>query len=376
MDCSMLPFHAPRGYPPALHVWTPRLPCFRLSPQTKRINSRPVIIIGLTGRNAAGKTTAGEMLAARGFTFVSLSNVIRDEAKRRGFTEVRENLIALGNELRERHGPGALAELTVASMQPDRNYVVDSIRHPAEVQALKRAGAGTFSLFHIFAPLEDRFARSLARQRAGDALTLDDFIRQEEREFASSNAAAQQLLETERLADRQIDNQATIEELGVRLTTTLRELEVAFSRPSWDQYFMDIAKQVAARSNCMKRQVAAVIVSERRIISTGYNGTPRGVKNCNEGGCPRCNGFSESGKNLEECLCSHGEENAIVQASYHGIAIRDATLYTTYSPCLMCSKMIINAGIRRVVYNENYPLNDTATAMLHQAGVDLVRLRG
>jgi dCMP deaminase len=332
-----------------------------------------MIIIGLTGRNAAGKTTACEVLGARGFSYLSLSDVIREEAKSRGLAPARENLIALGNELRERHGPGALAELTVARMQPDRNYAVDSIRHPAEVMALKKGGA--FSLFHIFAPLEARFARSLARNRGGDARTLQEFIQLEEREFASSNAAAQQLLETERLANRVIDNKGTLEEFTARLEAALREVEVSFSRPSWDQYFMDIAKQVAARSNCMKRQVAAVIVSERRIISTGYNGTPRGVKNCNEGGCPRCNGFSESGKNLEECLCSHGEENAIVQASYHGIAIRDATLYTTYSPCLMCSKMIINAGIRRVVYNEAYPLNDTATAMLKEAGVDLVRLK-
>ena len=334
-----------------------------------------MIIIGLTGRNAAGKTTAGEALGARGFSYLSLSDVIREEAKQRGLSTVRENLTALGNELREQHGPGALAELTVGRMRTDRNYAVDSIRHPAEVMALKRAGTGTFSLFHIFAPLEARFARSLARNRAGDAQTLEEFIRQEEREFASSNAAAQQLLETERLADRRIHNDGTLEEFIARLSDTLRELEVSFRRPSWDQYFMDIAKQVAARSNCMKRQVAAVIVSDRRIISTGYNGTPRGVKNCNEGGCPRCNGFSESGRNLEECLCSHGEENAIVQASYHGIAIRDATLYTTYSPCLMCSKMIINAGIRKVVFNEAYPLNDTATAMLKEAGVDLVRVK-
>ena len=334
-----------------------------------------MIIIGLTGRNAAGKTTAGGALGARGFSYLSLSDVIREEANQRGLSNERENLIALGNELRERHGPGALAELTLAQMQPDRNYAVDSIRHPAEVMALKRGVRGTFSLFHIFAPLEARFARSRVRNRSGDAETLQDFIRQEEREFASSNAAAQQLLETERLADRRIDNDGTLEEFTARLAATLRELEVAFRRPSWDQYFMDIARQVAARSNCMKRQVAAVIVSDRRIISTGYNGTPRGVKNCNEGGCPRCNGFSESGRNLEECLCSHGEENAIVQASYHGIAIRDATLYTTYSPCLMCSKMIINAGIRKVVYNESYPLNDAATAMLAQAGVDLVRLK-
>jgi len=332
-----------------------------------------MIIIGLTGRNAAGKTTAGEALGSRGFSYLSLSDVIREEAKRRGLEPLRENLTALGNELREKHGPGALAELTVARMQSDRNYAVDSIRHPAEVMALKKAGS--FSLFHIFAPLEARFARSMDRGRAGDARTLQDFIRQEEREFASSNAASQQLLETERLADRRIDNDGTLEDFIARLESTLRELAVSLARPSWDQYFMDIARQVAARSNCMKRQVAAVIVSEKRIISTGYNGTPRGVKNCNEGGCPRCNGFSESGKNLEECLCSHGEENAIVQASYHGIAIRDATLYTTYSPCLMCSKMIINAGIRKVVYNEAYPLNDTATAMLREAGVALVRLK-
>lgn len=332
-----------------------------------------MIIIGLTGRNAAGKTTAGETLRARGFSYLSLSDVIREEAKGRGLEPVRENLTALGNELRERHGPGALAELTVGRMQTDRNYAVDSIRHPAEVMALRKAGS--FTLFHIFAPLEARFARSLARARAGDAQTLQDFIRQEEREFASSNAAAQQLLETERLANRVIENNGTLDEFSSRVTAALRDVEVSFARPSWDQYFMDIAKQVAARSNCMKRQVAAVIVSDRRIISTGYNGTPRGVKNCNEGGCPRCNGFSESGRNLEECLCSHGEENAIVQASYHGIAIRDATLYTTYSPCLMCSKMIINAGIRKVVYNEAYPLNGTATAMLKEAGVDLVRLK-
>lgn len=331
-----------------------------------------MIIIGLTGRNAGGKTTAGQTLTAKGFYYVSLSDVIRQEAKKRGLPDVRENLIALGNELRERHGPGALAELTVAQMQPDKNYVVDSIRHPAEVAALKKAGS--FTLFHIFAPLEARFARSLARARDGDATTLQEFIRQEEREFASSNAAAQQFLETERLANRTIENDTTLDEFKTKLDIALKQLQVSFARPSWDQYFMNIAKQVAARSNCMKRQVAAVIVAEKRIISTGYNGTPRGVKNCNEGGCPRCNGFSESGKNLDECLCSHGEENAIVQASYHGIAIKDATLYTTYSPCLMCSKMIINAGIKKVVYNDAYPLNDTAVRMLKEAGVELLKL--
>ncbi len=142
-------------------------------------------------------------------------------------------------------------------------------------------------------------------------------------------------------------------------------------RPDWDAYFMEIAKVVALRSNCSRRQVAAVIVKDRRIISTGYNGTPRGIRNCDEGGCPRCGSSAPSGTHLGECICSHGEENAIVQAAYHGIAIKDSILYTTFSPCLICAKMIINAGIREVVYLERYSIDATARAILEEAGVVL-----
>lgn len=147
------------------------------------------------------------------------------------------------------------------------------------------------------------------------------------------------------------------------------------TRPAWDEYFMEIAKVVAMRSNCVTRKVAAIIVKDKRIISTGYNGTPRGTKNCNEGGCPRCNSESESGKNLEECYCSHGEENAIVQAAYHGISVKEGILYTTFSPCLLCTKMIINAGIREVVYNEEYPLSGSSFALLEEAGVAARRVK-
>lgn len=147
-----------------------------------------------------------------------------------------------------------------------------------------------------------------------------------------------------------------------------------FTRPDWDHYFMRIAHVVAQRSNCIRRQVAAVIVKDRRIISTGYNGTPRGIKNCFEGGCPRCNSTTPSGQGLEECLCSHGEENAIVQAAYHGISVKDATLYTTFSPCLLCAKMIINSGIREVVYQDRYSIDDTSSKLLRTAGVILRQL--
>jgi len=128
---------------------------------------------------------------------------------------------------------------------------------------------------------------------------------------------------------------------------------------------------VATRSNCMKRKVAAIIVKDNRVISTGYNGTPRGARNCNEGGCPRCNGMAPSGTALDECLCCHGEENAITQAAYHGTSLKGSTLYTTYAPCLHCTKLIINSGIVEVVYNKDYPLNDRALDLLRECGVAL-----
>ncbi|MCX8199872.1 MAG: dCMP deaminase family protein [Candidatus Micrarchaeota archaeon] len=151
--------------------------------------------------------------------------------------------------------------------------------------------------------------------------------------------------------------------------------EFKHERPSWDAYFMGIAKQVATRSNCVKRKVAAVLVRDKQIISTGYNGTPRGTRNCSEGGCPRCNSFSESGKNLDECFCSHGEENAIVQAAYNGVSTKGCTVYTTFSPCLLCTKMIINAGIVEVVFNEKYPLAGNARALLEEAGIKVRQYR-
>jgi dCMP deaminase len=145
-------------------------------------------------------------------------------------------------------------------------------------------------------------------------------------------------------------------------------------RPDWDAYFLDIARVVARRGNCLRRQVAAVIVDDRRIISTGYNGTPRGVRNCMDGGCERCAGDAASGRDLGECICAHAEENAIAQAACHGIALRGATLYCTLSPCLTCARMIVNAGIRAVVYGDVYQFSRQTRALLREAGVKCRRV--
>jgi dCMP deaminase len=147
------------------------------------------------------------------------------------------------------------------------------------------------------------------------------------------------------------------------------------NRPDWDTYFMDIAHVVARRSNCSRRQVAAVVVRDRRIISTGYNGTPRGIRNCFEGGCPRCAGTAPSGSGLGECICSHAEENAITQAAYHGVSVKGGSIYCTLSPCLLCVKMIINAGFSEVVFEDEYHLSEQSVALLNEARVPCRQFR-
>lgn len=140
-------------------------------------------------------------------------------------------------------------------------------------------------------------------------------------------------------------------------------------RPDWDAYFMEIAHVVKLRGNCLRRQVAALIVRDRRIISTGYNGTPSGIRNCFEGGCPRCAGNAASGHDLGDCRCAHAEENAIAQAARHGVRLADATLYCTNTPCLICARLIISAGIREVIYEQTYGDYRTVLAFLKEAGV-------
>lgn len=146
------------------------------------------------------------------------------------------------------------------------------------------------------------------------------------------------------------------------------------SRPTWPEYFMSIAKMVAKRSTCLRRQVGAILVKDKRILATGYNGAPRGLRHCEEVGCLRKDGSIPSGERHELCRGLHAEQNAIIQAACHGIQIAGATLYCTNKPCVICSKMIINAGIAKIYYEEGY--NDPLAAqMLAEAGIELERIK-
>lgn len=146
-------------------------------------------------------------------------------------------------------------------------------------------------------------------------------------------------------------------------------------RPSWDQYFMDITRLVATRSTCMRRQVGAILVKDRNILATGYNGVPSGISHCDATGCLRERLRIPSGERHELCRGLHAEQNAIVQAARHGINIDGATLYCTTMPCIICTKMIINAGIRAIVYGEGYA-DELAREMITESGISTVLFTG
>ena len=141
-------------------------------------------------------------------------------------------------------------------------------------------------------------------------------------------------------------------------------------RPDWDEYFMAIAELVSSRSTCMRRYVGAVLVKEKRILATGYNGAPSGITHCEKVGCIREKMKIPSGERHELCRGLHAEQNAIIQAAYHGVSIKGSILYITCHPCSVCAKMIINAGIGEIIIKDTYP-DKIAAELLNEAGVKI-----
>ena len=143
-------------------------------------------------------------------------------------------------------------------------------------------------------------------------------------------------------------------------------------RPSWDEYFMSIVELVKSRSTCLRRQVGALLVKDKRILATGYNGAPMGCKHCMELGCLRDKLGVPSGQRHEICRATHAEQNANAQAAYAGINVKDSILYVTTQPCVMCAKLAINAGISKIVFKGDYP-DELSMELLKEAGVRVVK---
>jgi dCMP deaminase len=231
-----------------------------------------------------------------------------------------------------------------------------------------------FILVSVDAPVHVRWQRFHARLQqqktpssSSPSLSLEDFLLKSDAHLYSPTHGLLPLISraTVRLLNTSSDLAHLYATLGKLDLTNEERL-----RPSWDQYFMQLASLAAQRSNCMKRRVGCVLVRGQRVISTGYNGTPRGLTNCGAGGCPRCNAGQGSGVGLGTCLCIHAEENALLEAGRERIR-EGAILYCDTCPCLTCSIKIAQVGISEVVYSQGYSMDTETAAVFKQAAVRL-----
>lgn len=331
------------------------------------------MIFGVTGNYGSGKDTVAEFLQEMNFFHVSFSDLLREELKTKNLPVNRDNLINVGNEIRKTFGADILAKKALAKVDDGENYVFTSIRNPEEVRKLEQRK--DFILVDVIAPEKTRLSRLLSRNRLGDPKTLEELQEKEALENSSSSTG-QQLKKVASMSRIVLKNDSTLEHLKEKTYQMIQDwmFKLQDSRPSWDEYFMQIADAAKLRANCMSAKKAAVIVKNKQIVSTGYCGSPKGTKHCNEGGCERCTlrhlGKVKSGVYSSPCICSHAEENAIVQAACNGISTNGARIFTTFTPCTACCKMIINAGIIEVIAKVKYA-DDVGTKLLKEANVML-----
>ncbi|KAL1411249.1 Deoxycytidine monophosphate (dCMP) deaminase [Vanrija albida] len=355
------------------------------------------MIIALVGTPSAGKHTVLEYLVAK-HDFVRLelapagagaaAPAPPDEGGIGSLSIVEPTTFA---------SPDALLDYTTRHWQ--RNFVTTALStHSAIEPFLKRP---FFLLVGVDGPLRARFLREKAKH---PGLSLDSFVDAHDALLNGSPerpateppsgllsptptrpaAAAVTRLPTPSPAPTDLARVLALAQLTVfnRFGTVqglyahldaLDLLDEQRLRPGWDMYFMTLASLASHRSNCMKRRVGALLVRSKRIVSTGYNGTPRGTRNCNEGGCPRCNGPARGGESLNACLCLHAEENALLEAGKERIG-SDSIIYCNTCPCLLCSVKIVQCGVREVVYNQSYSMDEASARVLEEGGVLLRQL--
>jgi dCMP deaminase len=333
------------------------------------------MIIGLVGMMGSGKGEIVKLVLERGFKYVRLSDMVREEAARRGLDDDRTILQDVGNQMRAQGGVGVLAERALERIRKEGgDWAVDGIRNPGEIDALC-AGGKNIWILGVHAGKEEVVRRILGRAREGDAQERREIEAKIEREWGIGEPAdGQQVGRCMEMADEVLDNMGTLAELGEKFEkyyerissdSDLSDLDV---RPSKDEYYLDLAKSVARRATCLKVQIGAVIIRDDQVVATGYCGAPRGTKSSLEHGfCLRQKLGIPSGHRYEMCRSVHAEQNAIINAARSGTSLYGGDMYIYGErrdgkggvagtgqildafPCFICKKMLINCGLDRVV---------------------------
>jgi len=325
------------------------------------------LIIGVTGYISSGKDTVAEYLQKKGFFHISLSNILREDLKRLGMEVTRDNLIELGNEIRTKHGGGILAERAMGRMEPDKNYVVTSIGRVDEIMTLRNHK--NFKLIFVDAPQKKRFEWFVSRKREEEPLTYNQFMKLEKFESKGSNAQHREFDNCKKKADIILNNNGTLEELKDKVEKILKDVE---KRPDWDEYFFGIMDAVAKRATCDRGRAGCIIVKNKKILATGYVGSPIGLEHCDEAGHILEKTHHIEGEERWHCVrTAHAEQNAVAQAARHGVSIDGATIYVQMEPCLMCAKLLINSGINEIICRKQYHGAHLSREFLEKANVKL-----
>lgn len=328
------------------------------------------MLVGIAGLNSSGKDTVAEFLENKGFVRKSLSDEIRKESQVRGLELTRENLIKLGNELRQTQGNGVLAKRVLAGLDLRGNYSFVSIRNPEEVKELKNHRQ--FFMLFVEADPKTRFERIKKRNRENDPKTFEEFQRVEALELKSENDSSQQLRAIQKMADATIQNNGSFEELYEKVEDFLDKLNFVYKRPSWDDYFLEMSRVVAKRATCDRGRSGCVIARDKYILTTGYVGSPPGQPHCDEVGHLMKTNVHADGSGSRHCIRTiHAEQNAIIQAAKLGISLKGATLYCKMTPCRLCALLIVGVGIERIVAEKKYHAGAESEEIFKAAKVKL-----
>lgn len=329
-----------------------------------------MITIGITGTLGAGKGTIVDYLVQnKGFVHYSVRSFITEEIKRRNMPVNRDSMTEVGNDLRAQHSPSYIVEQLYAQAQASGcNCIIESVRTPGEIAALR--GKSNFYLFAVDADPKVRYERAVLRGSETDHVSYETFIANEQREMTSDDPNKQNLRVCIDQADFRFDNGGSIEDLHKQVEEVLKQ--ITYHRPSWDEYFMELANAASRRATCDRGRSGCVIVKDRQLLVTGYVGSPAGLPHCDEVGHLFRKTIEEDGSISNHCVRTvHAEQNAICQAARRGIALEGATLYCRMTPCRTCAMLIINCGIKRVVCERKYHSGAESEELFRQAGVQL-----
>ncbi|KAJ1302792.1 hypothetical protein OPQ81_003099 [Rhizoctonia solani] len=284
-----------------------------------------------------------------------------------GFVEIMYNPLGSRTAAYEYNDFNQLLSYVTQNWRKD--FVCTSLRDLSMLRAC--AQRPFFVLLSVDAPVLIRWQRS-QEKNPKNAVSLEQFIQDSDKErFGLGNGdhdPLNDILQT--ISHVSITNNFSEITPLHNYLESLALVNPERTRPGWDDYFMLLASLASLRCNCMKRRVGAVLVRNKRVVSTGYNGTPRGLLNCNEGGCKRCNGTAKSGEAYDSCLCLHAEENALLEAGRDRVG-ENSTLYCNTCPCLRCTIKIVQSGVTEVVYNKSYSMDEASANIFKEAGVIL-----